>query len=186
MDGRSGPACGRHGNATSRAERRRFMRKLTLLLAVLVVAVAAPAAFGGSPHFIKNATSSSISGSTLICNFKEAGLESGSTETITCSATEAVTYECVNGGGKNPSASNKTTFQVAAQSSGEFTADKNGNLVGSQQLPVTSPGDLNFSCPSGQRLVLVSVFYTNVTVTDQTSGATASLADQSFVNPSAP
>jgi hypothetical protein len=45
---------------------------------------------------------------------------------------------------------------------------------------------LNFSCPNGQRLTLVSVFYTDVTVTDSTSGASANLADQSFVNPSAP
>jgi hypothetical protein len=163
------------------------MRKLVLLVAIGALAVAVPTASGGgSPHFIKSATSSSISGSSLVCNFKEAGLSAGSTETITCSATESVTYECVNGGGKNPSAANKTTFQTDAQSSGEFTADKNGNLVGSQTLPVTSPSELNFSCPSGQRLVLVSVFYTNVVVTDETSGASASLADQSFVNPNAP
>ena len=47
-------------------------------------------------------------------------------------------------------------------------------------------GDLNFSCPKGQTLTLVSVYYTNVTVTDNTSGASASLADQSYVNPQAP
>ena len=159
----------------------------SMILALFVAAVASPAAFaGGSPHFINNATVSSISGSSLVCNFKEAGLSAGSTETITCSATETVTYECVNNGGKNPSAANKTTFQVAASSSGEFTADKNGNFVGSQTLAVTSPGALNFSCPKGQTLTLVSVFYTNVTVTDNTSGATASLDDQSFVNPNAP
>jgi hypothetical protein len=158
-----------------------------MIFALLVAAVAVPAAFaGGSPHFINNATVSSISGSSLVCNFKEAGLSAGSTETITCSATETVTYECVNNGGKNPSASNKTTFQIAASSSGEFTADKNGNLVGSQTLDVTSPDALNFSCPKGQTLTLVSVFYTNVTVTDNTSGAFASLADQSYVNPQAP
>src|SRR6266508_5947431 len=98
-----------------------------MIFALLVAAVAAPAAFaGGSPHFINNATFSSISGSSLVCNFKEAGLAAGSTETITCGATEAVTYECVNGGGKNPSAANKTTFQTSASSSGEFTVDKNG------------------------------------------------------------
>jgi hypothetical protein len=164
-----------------------LMRLLkTLLLALVVGAVAVPAAFAGSPHFINHATSSSISGSSLVCNFKEAGLAAGSTETITCGATETVTYECVNGGGKNPSASNKTTFQTSASSSGEFTADKNGNLVGAQTLDVTSPDELNFSCPNGQRLTLVSVFYTDVTVTDSTSGASANLADQSFVNPSAP
>jgi hypothetical protein len=163
------------------------MRKLILLVAIVAVAVAVPAAFaGGSPHFIKSATSSSISGSSLVCKFKEAGLSAGSTETITCGATESVTYECVNGGGKNPSASNKTTFQTSGESSGEFTADKNGNLVDSQTLPVVSPSALNFSCPNGQRLTLVSVFYTDVVVTDETSGASASLADQSYVNPSAP
>jgi hypothetical protein len=159
----------------------------SLILALFVAAVAIPAAVAaGSGHFIDHATSSSISGSSLVCNFKEAGLSSGSTETITCSATESVTYECVNGGGKNPSASNKTTFQTSGSSSGEFTADKNGNLVGAQTLDVTSPGALNFSCPKGQKLTLVSVYYTNVMVTDTTSGASASLADQSYVNPLAP
>jgi hypothetical protein len=163
------------------------MRKFTLLVATVVAAVAAPTALGaGSPHFIKSATSSSISGSSLVCNFKEAGLSAGSIETIACNANEAVTYECVNGGGKNPSAANKTTFQSSGQSEGQFPVDKNGNLVGSLSLPVTSPGALNFSCPGGQRLTLVSVFYTNVTVTDESSGATASLDDQSYVNPQAP
>jgi hypothetical protein len=158
----------------------------SLILALAVAAVAVPAAFaGGSPHFINNATSSSISGSSLVSNFKEAGLSAGSIETITCSATEEVTYECVNNGGKNPSASNKTTFQVDGQSSGTFPVDQNGNLVGSQTLNVTSPGALNFSCPKGQTLTLVSVFYTDVMVIDNTSGASASLADQSYVNPQA-
>ena len=49
-----------------------------------------------------------------------------------------------------------------------------------------SPDDLSFSCPAGQRLVLVSVYYTNVAVTDTTSGASASLADQPYVYPQAP
>jgi hypothetical protein len=89
-------------------------------------------------------------------------------------------------GGKNPSASNKTTFKSSDSSSGQFPVDKNGNLVGSQTLDVTSPDDLNFSCPKGQKLVLVSVYYTDVTVIDQTSGASLPLADQSYVNPLAP
>jgi hypothetical protein len=158
-----------------------------MILALLVAAVAIPAAFAaGSPHFINNATYSSLSGSSLVCNFKEAGLSAGSTETITCSATESVTYECVNGGGKNPSASNKQTFQTSGSSSGEFKVDKNGNLVGGQTLDVTSADALSFSCPKGQTLTLVSVAYTNVIVTDSTSGASASLANQSYVNPQAP
>jgi hypothetical protein len=89
----------------------------TLLLTLIRAALAVPAAFaGGSPHFINNATKSSLSGITLIGTFEEAGLSAGSIETITCSATESVTHECVNGGGKNPSASNKTTFQTSGSS----------------------------------------------------------------------
>ena len=159
----------------------------TLLLTFVVAAVAVPAAFaGGSPHFIAHATYSSISGSSLVCNFKEAGLSSGSIETVTCNATETVTYECVNGGGKNPSAANKTSFTQDSFSSGTFTADTSGNITGVQTLNVLSPTELNFSCPKGQKLTLVSVYYTNVTVTDTTSGQTANLADQSYVNTSAP
>src|SRR5436309_4030227 len=99
-----------HFVSSSRGER--AMRRIGTLLAALVAVgvLAAPAAFAGSPHFIKNLTSASLSGANLVVNFKEAGLPSGAVETVTLSATEAVTYECVNGGGKNPSASNKKTF----------------------------------------------------------------------------
>src|SRR3954462_9003539 len=102
-------------------------------LGVLAIVPAAQAA-GGSPHFIKNATSISASGANLACKFKEAGLASGSVETVTCSATETVVYECVNGGGKNPAASNKSTFSTTVSKTGTFTADKNGNIVGSLML----------------------------------------------------
>lgn len=164
------------------------MRKQLMILAVFVAALAAiPAASaGGSSHFISHATTSSLDGSTLVCNFKEAGLSAGSVETITCSATATTTYECVNGGGKNPSASNKTTTVSAASGSGTFAADKNGNLQGSQRTPVPSAASLGFSCPSGQTTTFVSVVYTNVLVTDTTSGISRSLADQSYTNPNAP
>jgi hypothetical protein len=164
------------------------MRKFSMLVALVVAAFAASSAFAaGSPHFIKNATSSSISGSSLVCNFKEAGLSAGSTETITCSATESVTYECVNGGGKNPSASNKKTFVTTVSKSGTFTADKNGNIVGSESIAVPSAASLGFSCPPGQKVTLVSVSYSNASITDNTSGATfAPSGSFTYTNPSAP
>src|SRR3954451_22209740 len=81
------------------------------LAPLLAVGVAAPAlAANGHPHFIKNATSAALSGSTLNVKFKEAGLASGAVETVTASATATTVYEGVNGGGKNPSASNKKSF----------------------------------------------------------------------------
>src|SRR5918911_3129183 len=96
------------------------MRKINVVLVGLLAAaaVAAPSASAGNAHFIKNATSASLSGSSLVCKFKEAGLESGSVETVTCSATETIVYECVNNGGKNPAASNKKTFVTTASVSG--------------------------------------------------------------------
>jgi acetylglutamate synthase len=167
------------------------MRKIL----VLVAAVTAMAAFtatsasaaSGSPHFIKNATSISLSGSSLLCKFKEAGLASGSVETVTCSATAAVTYECVNGGGKNPSASNKHTFVTTVSKSGTFTADKNGNIVGALSLAPASASSLGFSCPPGQTVTFVSVSYSNVRVVDSTSGASIALPGTfTYTNPKAP
>jgi hypothetical protein len=153
-----------------------------------MLAIAASVALAaGSPHFIKNATSATLSGSNLVVNFKEAGLPSGATETIQTTATATTTYECVNNGGHNPSASNKTTTVTQVSQTGTFTADKNGNLVGSQTLSPPSAQDLGFSCPPGQTVTFVGVSYSNVTVTDLTSGATFSIPGTfTYTNPSAP
>jgi len=151
-----------------------------------MLALSAPVALAGNPHWIKNATYDSISGSSLVATFKEAGLPSGATETITLSAHVAITYECVNGGGHNPSASNKTTFQETDSVSGDFTADRNGNVVGSLTLAAPSAASLGFSCPPGQDVTFVSVSYTLVSLTDEDTGISIGLANQSYVNPSAP
>src|SRR4051812_2318610 len=158
-------------------------------LAVGVVIALAGSAFAanGNPHFIKNATSASLSGSDLVIKFKEAGLPSGSVETITSSATATTTYECVNGGGHNPSAAKKTTTVTRVGKTGTFTADQNGNVVGSQTLSPPTAAELGFSCPPGQRTTFVGVSYSNVSVTDSTSGASISLPGTfSYTNPAAP
>lgn len=157
------------------------------LILFAVAAVFAQQAVAGNPHFIRNATHASLSGADLVVQFKEAGLESGSTETITVSATATTTYECVNKGGHNPSASNKTTTVTQVSASGEFTADKNGNVADSLTLSPPTAEDLGFSCPSGQTVTFVSVTYTNVSITDADSGATLSIPGTfSFTNPNAP
>lgn len=159
---------------------------LSILGAGVLFAVPAAAA-NGSAHFIGSATSASLSGSSLVVSFKEAGLAAGSTETIVTSGTTSVTYECVNGGDKNPSASNKTTTSSTFATSGTFTAAKNGNLVGQETTTVASAASLGFSCPSGQTVTLVSASYSGVTLTDTTSGATASFTGTlTYTNPLAP
>jgi hypothetical protein len=168
--------------------RSRLIRLLLIPAALLLAfGFALPAAAGGSAHFIKNATSAGLSGADLVVQFKEAGLSAGSTETITVTASTSTTYECVNGGGRNPSASNKTTTQSQASASDQFTADKNGNLVGSLTLSPPSASSLGFSCPPGQTTTFVSVTYSSVRLTDGTSGATTSLGGSfTYTNPSAP
>jgi hypothetical protein len=87
----------------------------------------------------------------------------------------------------NPAASNKKTFVTTVSKSGSFTADRNGNIVGSLTLAPASAASLGFSCPSGQKVTLVSVTYSGISITDQTSGASIALSgSKSYTNPSAP
>jgi len=165
-------------------------RVLVTVLAVvgLFALFAAPSfAATGNGHFIKNATSCAPSGANLLCSFKEAGLAAGSVETITLNATATTTYECVNGGGKNPSASNKRTMVTRVSTSGQFTADKNGNVTGNLTLSPPTAAQLGFACPPGQTVTFVSVSYSNISITDATSGATIALTGAyGYRNPAAP
>lgn len=169
---------------------KRILGWLTVIAAAVlsVFAFVAPSAqANGNAHFIKNATTGSLSGSTLNVSFKETGLASGSVETVTTSGTAATTYECVNGGGQNPAASNKRTIVSTESVSGTFTADQNGNINGTQSLTPPSAASLGFSCPPGQTVTFVGVTYSNVRVTDSTSGASTSLPGTfTYTNPNAP
>jgi len=128
------------------------------------------AAQAGNAHFIASQTTASQSGTTLTVKFKEAGLESGSSETIQISGHLDATYSCVNGGKKVPSDPKKTTVSGDFQQSGTFTAAKNGNLVGS--LSVSGPvASTVLDCPPGQRATLVAAAWSSITIDDLTSGA---------------
>ena len=73
-----------------------------------------------------------------------------------------------------PKAANKETVSSDLSNTQNFPVDKNGNLVGTISLAPPGPGD--FSCPSGQTLVgPTNVSYTNIVLTDATSGATIAL-----------
>jgi hypothetical protein len=133
-----------------------------MLLAMLVMG--ANAALAASPHFISEGTASITStGAYHVSNFKEAGLGTTvSTESITLSADASATYACINGGGNHPSAANKTTVTAPVSNTGSFPV-RNGQTTGS--ISAGPPGPGSFSCPSGQKLVLAAVSYTNVVLT---------------------
>lgn len=153
---------------------KRFLRLLAVISAPLVLAVAAALpASAVSPHFVS--ASGKLSGTNLIVSFKEAGLGTNQNITYTVTANSTVTYVCVNKGGANPSASNKTTVSGPVSATGTFNSGKNGNVTAS--LTLSPPGPGSFSCPSGQSLEIASVSYTNVTLTDTTNGISVPLGD---------
>jgi hypothetical protein len=139
-------------------------RILIGLAAVLATAaVAVPAALADSPHFI-SARATVDGGGNLVATFKEAGLGNNATSAgITLRADATAVYQCFNNGGNHPKAGNKETVAGPVSNSGAFDV-RHGSTSGSISVSPPAPGD--FTCPSGQRLHLVSADYTNVTLTD--------------------
>lgn len=138
---------------------------------VLVLAFALPA-HADSPHFVR--ASADLSGTNLNVSFKEAGLGTNQLINYTASADATATYVCVNKGGANPSASNKTTVSGPVTASGTFSSGKNGQVTASLTLNPPPPGS-GFSCPPGQSQQTAEVSYTNVSITDNTNGVTETI-----------
>ena len=133
------------------------MRRLLLLgvLAIVGAAVAASTALAGNPHFVT--ADASRTDNTLSVAFKEAGLGNEPQVHVVLSATAL----CVNGGNNHPKAVNKTSVNAA----GDFPV-QNGKAEGT--LSVTATFQPACSPP-------MTVQFTDVTLTDQTSGATANI-----------
>jgi hypothetical protein len=142
-----------------------------MILAAFVMA--APAALAVSPHFI-NASGTLNSNGSLTVNFKEAGLGTNQLINYELTADATATYVCVNKGGANPSAQNKTTVSGPVTATGTFNSGKNGNVTASLTV---NPPPSDISCPSGQSLQLASVSYSNVTLTDTTNQVSISVGD---------
>jgi hypothetical protein len=143
------------------------MRRLTLAIAgvglLLVAGIAM--AISGSFHF----ANASASGLQLSVSFKETGLGNtgASNVTIDVNANATANYECINGGSNHPKAANKETVSGPVTGAGNFPVS-NGQTTGT--ILVSLPGPGNFSCPSGQNLVLASGTFSNITITDVTVG----------------
>jgi hypothetical protein len=132
------------------------MRKFILpLFAVVALAIPA-AAFADRPHFI-SASATQTSDTTVLVNFKEAGLGDFATVDITATATAS----CINPGSKHPKAANK----VDVGAGGSFTV-KSGQVTGS--LTLTAAFQPSCSPP-------MTVVWGPVTITDTTSGASTTV-----------
>jgi hypothetical protein len=139
-------------------------RMIVALVALLIFGLTAQAAVAASPHFLK--ASAARSGNNLVVSFKEAGLGDNENIDYVASATATRVDSCVNGGGQVPSDPKKTTTQAPVSTGGTFSV-KNGSVTAS--LTITPPAT-TLSCPPGQRATLISLTYTNVSITDTTNG----------------
>jgi hypothetical protein len=152
----------------------RTLRAIVMATAALVVmlAMAAPA-LAQSPHFIRASGNLNSDGS-LTVSFKEAGLGTNQLINYALTADATATYVCVNRGGANPSAQNKTTVAGPVIATGSFSSGKNGQVTASLTV---SPPPSDISCPPGQSLQLAQVSYTNVVLTDTTNNVSIALPD---------
>jgi hypothetical protein len=146
-----------------------FIFALPMMLAAFVMA--APAALAVSPHFINASGTLNADGSVTV-KFKEAGLGTNQLIDYALTADATATYVCVNKGGANPSAQNKTTVSGPVIATGSFSSGKNGNVTASLTV---NPPPSDISCPPGQSLELASVAYTNVVLTDTTNNVSISV-----------
>jgi hypothetical protein len=134
------------------------------------LAVGIGPALATSPHFIKTSASGVNNNGSLSVSWKEAGLGNNQNITYLLQADSSAVYACINHGGNHPSASNKETVSGPVSATGTFNSGMNGNI--SASLTVNPPGPGSFMCPGNQKLVLASVSYSNVSLTDQTNSLT--------------
>jgi hypothetical protein len=133
--------------------------RITRALAVIPVTAAALAlatapAWAGSPHFVGTPVFTT-SGASVTVSAKEAGLGGEAQIHVVLSGTA----QCVNPGGNDPAAGNKTAFSTAADE-----PVQNGQSTYS----VTATAVLTPSC-----IPPMTVVFSGVTLTDTTNGLTA-------------
>jgi hypothetical protein len=153
------------------------MKRRIAVVALVFVAFAliAQQAFAQNEHFIRASGSLNANGS-LTVSFKEAGLGTNQLIDYELTADATATYVCVNRGGGNPSAQNKTTVAGPVIATGSFESGKNGQVTASLTV---NPPPSDISCPPGQSLELASVSYTNIVLTDTTNDVSITVPDQS-------
>jgi hypothetical protein len=145
------------------------MKKLSILTCTMIaLGFMATTVRAQNPHFLRCGASGVNSDGSLNVSFRIAGLGANQSLTVTASADGSAVYACLNHGQKCPNAANKSTVTGTVTAQGTFTSGKNGSIRGS--LEIDPPSNASLTCPNGQRLVLVSVDFTNVSVSAPGAG----------------
>ena len=136
---------------------------------LLGLALVSTAAIAGHPVFLR-APSASLGSPKVIVKWTEVGLGSTDGVDYVANATAAARYQCVNRGNHCPAASNKADVLADISVGGTFAVDKNGKI--SEALIIPAPPS-TLVCPGNQVVGVVSVVFTNITLTDVTYGVSS-------------
>jgi hypothetical protein len=155
------------------------MKKLSILTCTMIALASfmAITVWAVSPHFINCSASGVNADGSLNSCFKIAGLGTNTLVNVTATATADATWACRNNGGQCPNAANKVNVRSNVSATGAFNSGKNGQVTAC--LTIDPPGT-SLTCPGGQKLVLVSVSYTNVQVSSDASADTCATSPTNF------
>jgi hypothetical protein len=152
------------------------VQAVTVAVAAVAFGVLASSAGATSgAHFFSSSGSVNSNGA-LVVSFDEAGVGQQQVNYTLQVTSATATYACINGGGNHPKAANKETHSSSLSTDATFNPT-NGRVKASIATGPVSAG--TFSCPGGQRLVLASVSYSGITLTDTTNNVTTTVADTS-------
>lgn len=147
-----------------------MQRAMSILLMYLLVLATTPSFATSGAHFFPDTSASVDSSGELVIFIDEGGV--GQQEVnYSINWTASATYECFNGGGNHPKATNKATISAGGSASAQFNPT-NGRVEQSYTIPGTPPGPGSFSCPSGQSLVFANASY-SATIVDTTNNASS-------------
>ena len=155
----------------------KVIKSLAVAAIALVVALVMASPASAVAAKFHSATGSVANNGALVVSFDERGLGNDNID-YTLTADSVAVYACINGGGNHPKAANKETVNGDLSANASFEP-KNGRVLASISAGPISAG--SFSCPSGQRLVLAAVTYTNIVLTDTTNGTSTDVGDVSRV-----
>jgi len=138
------------------------MKRIIIGVAVLAATLSLTAVAFGAAN-VKSSSFSVNNQGQLVCAFDVSGLGNVSSTPGTCSATSTADYQCINNGGRNPSAGNKSTSTEPVSTGPLAIPVHNGRA--SDSILVNPAGAGGFTCPPGQTLYLVGACYSDITLT---------------------
>jgi hypothetical protein len=153
------------------------MKKLSIISLTMIAlsGFMVTSVWAQNPHFLRCSSSSPDNSGDVSACFRIAGL-GGDTVNVTATANATAVYACLNHGDHCPSAANKSTTTAQVQANGTFTVT-NGQAKGCLAL---SPPPSTLTCPNGQKFVLVSISYSDITLSAEGSTCTTAGGSANF------